>query len=942
MKNILQVLITVLLSVSVLSADAQQWSDVGNPGFTNNILTSNFSGLQYASRIAMYNNIPYMAYVNTNFDVEVMNYTGGNWSLLASPGAGGNPTTTPISNVHIAFDATGNLYLAYMQVSIIYVKKFNGTIWSTVGGGPVISNFLAGLAIDPVSNNPFVATINNGGTAKVTVRKFNGTSWVDVGLPNFSPVTNRVRFTISPSGVPYITLRDGTSGTSFSVFKFDGANWVAVGISGIGLLGNPVDFTDIAVDGSGVPYIVSLNGTNNKASVLRYVSANWFTVGQADFSAGAALQPNLKFDNAGVLHIVYQDGGNGNKATVMKFNGTNWVAVGNAGLSGGGVYFPTLAFNSSNLPYVGFRDALDAAAKCTVLKLCTSTTASITSTTPASLCGSGTLTLSAAGTGTFRWYNAATNGAFVGTGSSFITPTLTTTATYSVAAYDANGCSAARIPVTATVNTIPTIIATQPGGTCQGLSAPIGATASAGTISWYTTPTGGVPFTTGVANGSAINSPLVNTTTTFYAEAVNNGCASTTRSAVQAIVHPTPPTPTANGGSRCGSGTVSISVTASAGSVQWFAASTGGSPLGTGTSFTTPSLTTTTTYYALLTGIEGCPALTRVPVAAIIKAIPTVTSTTPATRCGTGTVTLTATLSDEGGINWFAAASGGSAVGTNSFTTPSLTATTTFFAEAVANGCSSLSRTAVVATIKPVPTITSPNVSRCGPGTVALTAASDGVMTWFAAASGGSALTTGGNFTTPSLTATTPYFIEAALNGCTTLTRTSVSAVVNPIPALPTITADNSNASAPVLTSSSGSGNQWFRNDVSISGATANTFTITQEGTYKVQVTLLGCVGAMSAGQAFVITGAEGFEPNQVQLYPNPAADELVLNLSGFEPKKPVGIVIVDLLGRQAKAVDGVGGEEVRIDIREITSGQYIAVMKQGNQQVAKLFVKKL
>ncbi|MBI3218591.1 MAG: T9SS type A sorting domain-containing protein [Bacteroidetes bacterium] len=939
MKNILQFSITVLLSMSVLTAAAQQWSDVGNPGFTNNILASNFSGLQYASRIAVYNNIPYMAYVNSNYDVDVMNYTGGNWSLLTSPGAGGNPTTAPISNVYIAFDATGNLYLAYMQVSIVYVKKFNGTTWSTVGGGPVISNFLASLAIDPVSNNPYVATINNGGTSKVTVRKFNGTSWVDVGLANFSAVTNRVRLTISSSGVPYITLRDGTSGTSFSVLKFDGANWIAVGISGIGLLGNPVDFTDIAVDGSGVPYIVSLNGTNNKASVLRYIGANWFTVGQADFSAGAALQPNLKFDNAGVLHIVYRDGANGDKTTVMKFNGTNWVGVGNAGLSGGGVYFPTLAFNSSNLPYVGFRDALDVGAKCTVLKLCTATTASITSTTPASICGSGTLTLLAAGTGTFRWYDGATNGAYVSTGLSFSTPSLITTTTYSVAAYDANGCSTARIPVTATVNTIPTIIATQPGGTCQGGTADIAATASVGTVSWYTTPTGGSPFATGIVSGSLVTTPVLNTTTTFYAEAVNNGCASTTRSAVQAIVNPTPATPTANEGSRCGSGTVSISVTAGAGTVQWFAASTGGSSLGTGTSFTTPSLTTTTTYYALLS--NGCPALTRVPVAAIINAIPTVTSTTPATRCGTGTVTLTATLSDEGGINWFTAASGGSAVGTNSFTTPSLTATTTFFAEAVANGCSSVSRTPVVATIKPIPTITAPNVSRCGPGTVALTATSDGAMGWFAAASGGSALTTGGNFTTPSLTATTPYFIEATLNGCTTLTRTSVSAVVNPIPALPTITADNSNVAAPVLTSSSSSGNQWFRNDVSISGATANTFTITQEGTYKVQVTLLGCVGAMSAGQAFVITGVEGFEPNHVQLYPNPAADELILNLSGFEPKKPVGIVIVDLLGRQAKAVDGVGGEEVRIDIREITSGQYIAVMKQGNQQVAKLFVKK-
>lgn len=940
MKNTRHLLILFLLSVSAVSAMAQQWSDVGNTGFTSNILTSNFTGLQYVSRLAIYNNIPYMSYVNSNYDVDVMSYTGGSWNLITSPAAGGDPTTNPISNVHIAFDASGNLYLAYMKVSVIYVKKFNGTTWTTVGGGPVISNFLGGLAIDPVTSNPYVATINAGGTFKITVRKFNGTSWVDVGVPNFSGTTNRIRLAISSTGVPYLTARDGTSGTTFSVLKFDGTNWVTIGSTGIGSLGNPADFTDIAVDASGAPHIVSLNATDNKANVLKYNGTNWVAVGQADFSAGGALQSNLKFDNSGVLHIAYQDVANGNKATVMKFNGTNWVNAGNAGLSGGGVYYPTLAFNSSNLPYVGFRDALESGVKSTVLKLCTSTTASITAAPSVTLCGAGPATLTATGTGTFKWYNSS--GLYISSGASFSFPSLTSTTTMSVAAYDANGCSSARNVVTATVNTVPTITATQPGGTCQGKAADIAATASVGTISWYTTPTGGSPFATGIVSGSLVTTPVVNVTTPFYAEAVNNGCASASRSAVQAIVNPTPATPTANDGSRCGPGTVSISVTAGAGTVQWFAASTGGSSLGTGTSFTTPSLTTTITYYALLTGIEGCPALTRVPVAAIIKAIPTVTSTTPATRCGTGTVTLTATLSEEGGINWFTAASGGTAVGTNSFTTPSLTATTTFFAEAVANGCSSVSRTPVVATIKPIPTITAPNVSRCGPGTVSLEATSDGTMSWFAAASGGSALTTGGNFTTPSLTATTPYFIEATLNGCTTLTRTSVSAVVNPIPALPTITVDNSNIAAPLLTSSSGSGNQWFRNDVSISGATNNTYTITQEGTYKVQVTLLGCVSAMSAGQAFVITGAESFESTQVQLYPNPAADELVLNLSGFEPKKPVGIMIVDLLGRQAKAAKGVGGEEVRIDIREITSGQYIAVMEQGNQRVAKLFVKKI
>jgi len=60
----------------------------------------------------------------------------------------------------------------------------------------------------------------------------------------------------------------------------------------------------------------------------------------------------------------------------------------------------------------------------------------ILTTTPAALCGPGTMTLGAtanAGT-TINWYDAPTGGALVGTGSSFTTPNLTQTATYYVAA----------------------------------------------------------------------------------------------------------------------------------------------------------------------------------------------------------------------------------------------------------------------------------------------------------------------------------------------------------------------------------------------------------------------------------------------------------------------------------------------------------------------------
>jgi hypothetical protein len=52
-------------------------------------------------------------------------------------------------------------------------------------------------------------------------------------------------------------------------------------------------------------------------------------------------------------------------------------------------------------------------------------------------------------------------------------------------------------------------------------------------------------------------------------------------------------------GTRCGTGTVDLSAVPSAGAtVKWYAAATGGTALASGASFTTPSISATTTYYA--------------------------------------------------------------------------------------------------------------------------------------------------------------------------------------------------------------------------------------------------------------------------------------------------------------------------------------------------------
>jgi hypothetical protein len=94
---------------------------------------------------------------------------------------------------------------------------------------------------------------------------------------------------------------------------------------------------------------------------------------------------------------------------------------------------------------------------------------------------------------------------------------------------------------------------------------------------------------------------------------------------------------------------------------------------------------------------------------------PTVATSTPASRCGAGTVALGATASAGATIDWYAAASGGTilttgvpnpAQGTLSFTTPSISATTSYYAQArnTTLGCLSTARTEIIATVASAPT----------------------------------------------------------------------------------------------------------------------------------------------------------------------------------------------------------------------------------------------
>jgi len=99
-------------------------------------------------------------------------------------------------------------------------------------------------------------------------------------------------------------------------------------------------------------------------------------------------------------------------------------------------------------------------------------TPAITSTSPAEICDQGSANIGAsASNGIISWYNTASNGSAIATGSSYTTSSISTTTTFYVEAEE-NGCTSSRTPVLARVNQSST--ASQTIDLCAGQSIIVG------------------------------------------------------------------------------------------------------------------------------------------------------------------------------------------------------------------------------------------------------------------------------------------------------------------------------------------------------------------------------------------------------------------------------------------------------------------------------------
>ncbi|RIA10091.1 gliding motility-associated-like protein [Flavobacteriaceae bacterium MAR_2010_72] len=224
--------------------------------------------------------------------------------------------------------------------------------------------------------------------------------------------------------------------------------------------------------------------------------------------------------------------------------------------------------------------------------------------------------------------------------------------------------------------------------------------------------------------------------------------------------------------------------------------------------------------------------------------IPSIDTITEASSCGPSSVNLEANAS-AGNVIWFDTPTGGMQLATgNTFTTPNISATTTYYTLASVNGCLEGTRTPVTSTINEIPVITSvSNATICDSGSGVLMAAANlGIINWYDSMVGGTLLATGSSFTTPSVANSTTYYVDATSNGCTSSSRTAVTLTVQKT-AVPTGNTfqsfcDIDNASISDLTVS-GNSILWY--DTASGGTVLVSSEALVSQTYYASQTVLGC-----------------------------------------------------------------------------------------------------
>jgi hypothetical protein len=162
---------------------------------------------------------------------------------------------------------------------------------------------------------------------------------------------------------------------------------------------------------------------------------------------------------------------------------------------------------------------------------------------------------------------------------------------------------------------------------------------------------------------------------------------------------------------------------------------------------------------------------------------------------------------------------------------------------------------------------------------------------------------------------------------------------VNSIPAAPLITLVGANLWSNIQT-----GNQWYRENNPISGATGQSYSPIMEGIYWNVVTGNGCMSDTSNHLYWTSVGLNEITTSQIEIYPVPNDGHFTVSISSPKPEN-FTIIIYSNIGikiYEAKDILVNGMLKKFFDLRPAPNGFYYVELKTNNKvMISKMIINK-
>jgi len=232
----------------------------------------------------------------------------------------------------VCSDHSGNIYAAgaFYDVStgFNYVAKYNGSVWSVLGGSGLPANGYINSICSDLAGNIYAAGnfTNSGG--KYYVAKYDGSSWSELGGLNGLAANGNIATICSDASGNIYAAGSFSNGTSIYngnryVAKYNGSSWSELG--GVNALAADNDIYTVCSDASGNIYAAGtfINIDSNRY-VAKYNGSSWSELGGLN---ALATKDGIYSVCTDPLGNIYAAGGLINIDTnyyVAKYNGSNW------------------------------------------------------------------------------------------------------------------------------------------------------------------------------------------------------------------------------------------------------------------------------------------------------------------------------------------------------------------------------------------------------------------------------------------------------------------------------------------------------------------------------------------------------------------------------------------------------------------------------------------